>query len=218
MGENGEDSVPFSTEANVARKSGGPWYWVERRAWYCVRDKKRYHLVSGPQEETEAQAHEEYRRLTEAVDPRVQRIVAVLRGRPELIPAVLRVIEVPAASAPAAGDVATKVAEWKSAFSTVNWTALAHAVMDGTLKAGADAFIDGEKWKSEFLNFAPNAWKAADHGWWEREMFGTGKPKPEVEYKNAVEGLPEMFGLKASKPEEFAPKLKHLAVLYPAED
>lgn len=63
------------------------------RGWYATVGGKKVHLVTGDKEATRAEAEAIFARLTGTLDPRVQRVVDVLRERPELTPAVLWVVE-----------------------------------------------------------------------------------------------------------------------------
>ncbi len=70
-----------------------PWYRPSHGAWYATVAGKRTHLVTGPKEETKAQAEEEFRRRTGVVvtDPRVEQINRILAEQPEWID-VVRVV------------------------------------------------------------------------------------------------------------------------------
>ena len=40
-----------------------PWYWAEKRAWYCTIGRKRYRLAAGPEDKSRADAHREFHQL-----------------------------------------------------------------------------------------------------------------------------------------------------------
>lgn len=73
-----------------------PWYREGHGAWYATVNGRRTHLITGPMEETRAEAHEAFRRLTGTApaDPRIDEIAKMLTERPEWVDVVRLVLGV----------------------------------------------------------------------------------------------------------------------------